>query len=1426
MKVPSKTLITIFSFFLFIGGTYAQTSKNYEPKTEKGKRHFELAKKTELESIVLLKNKDNFLPLSKTKQSKVAVFGNGSFAPTNGSGGSGTVPGPFTNNLFEGLASIGVEYDQSVYDYYNANIKITYGWGVSVKINHNWDVSDSEKWGESRYSNTGWNRNSPIADPELNVDDSMVRSASDYSSDKTAIVYITRGVGTEEMDRFDQPSDWYLNPSEYALLKKITRDFDNVIVVLNISGSIDLSWLDFEWLANDPDYNEGGSITEADAQKFANKIKGLVLTYGSGSYHGLIVAELLYGDADFTGKLADSMTKTYNVQPTKDNFHYKTYADKGLNYKHFNSLNGKDDPIYLYQEDIFTGYRYFDTFAADDVLYPFGYGLSYNEYEFKDMNVDASKSEKVISVSATIKNISKDKSLPAGKEVMEVYVSAPEGKLEQPYQKLLDFDKTKKLDQGENETITLNIPVSDLASYDEDKAAYIIEKGDYIIRVGNSSRNTHIAGVVSVDEEILVEQLSNKLTLNGADPTGKADNKSVYRSLRFSTKAKNPSDPATAGYINPNDRKELKKAKTLSINSDYVDFIDNSSNNTLYITGNAPIDYVANLTAVKYGEISLEDFTAQLTKDELVNLLSGGCGTRGSEQFYSDDRALQINNLSSKDEKRGWVGGAGSSRNIRRLGIPSLTYADGSAGISIAANTANLIGIDRNPGFARAAGIACTWNPELQYQWGNAIGEEMRDINVDIWLAPSINLHRNPLNGRNTEYYSEDPILSGKIALLVAKGVAENGLTVCLKHYAGNDQEWYRRGLHTTASVAQGTNKDAANTITSERAIREITLKPFEIAVKGGDVMCVMSAFNKINGKYCAASGELLTDILRGEWGYQGYVVTDWGDFDEIPHAADEMKAGNDMIMSGFHNRFKIPDQIYNGVVEEYNGEPGTVTLAQLQRNAANVIKTILSSKNAFDSKNQYNLELHISNKLAILTTQLPVAIVGLDYSTIKVNPIIIAGNEGTKKYTISIDDSGDQLPTSLKLNGNGFITGVPTSKEVGIYNLVVKVEDDKANSTTKPVTLVVDNITITSLDLPVARLEMDYETQFEGFKALGGTKPSFEIVTGSLPAGLSLTSDGTINGIPDAIGKFGFAVKVTDSEGHYAVKNYKIKVEDVINVSFTPGTPIINARVNSNININISANRKGFNDAYEYELIGAPAWLKLNSRWYGTSISGIPTEVGVYKFKIQAKIMGSMILIDVPYQITVIEESDEKLDISTSQLPGGEVNKPYSTNITSIGGVGMKSFELAADSDQPDGLTLSSQNGTITWTPAGLDFGYYHLKVKVKDQENTEVIKTLSLYIKGSLTVYPSDNSELKATAGEVFNLKMTVSGGTVESYNYLLSSKSDELPLGMSVKDGVISGTPSKKDVGEYDIIIRISENGGSFSGSEVKYHLIISE
>ncbi|MCB9351113.1 MAG: putative Ig domain-containing protein [Lewinellaceae bacterium] len=302
--------------------------------------------------------------------------------------------------------------------------------------------------------------------------------------------------------------------------------------------------------------------------------------------------------------------------------------------------------------------------------------------------------------------------------------------------------------------------------------------------------------------------------------------------------------------------------------------------------------------------------------------------------------------------------------------------------------------------------------------------------------------------------------------------------------------------------------------------------------------------------------------ILRGEWHYEGFVVTDWGDFDEIPHAADEMRAGNDMIMSGYHTRYKIPDQIYQNVVKSYSGQPHTVSLDQLRRNAAHVLNTILFSRNAFNEDGDYNLEKHIQNKLEVMTTQLPAAIVGMDYAKIKANPIVASGSEGANRYTFSIAAAGDPLPASLSLHGNGFITGIPAPEDMGNYNLLVRVEDDRGNMATKPLELEVANQkekvkdqendeTTKAAPLPVDRgLMLDPPDNSElkatiskafsrRITASGGTVESFSYTLSpkgdALPKGLTF-QDGLISGKPEpgTAGVYAIVVRASEIGGSF----------------------------------------------------------------------------------------------------------------------------------------------------------------------------------------------------------------------------------------------------------------------------------------------------
>lgn len=1021
-KHCKKSLCAVMSTAMLLPST-AMAAVEPQPAYDWQVEHQAHARQLENEAILLLKNKDNLLPLS-VERDKVAVFGTGQLQPPTG-GGSGGATGAFTSTLMDGLNEIHADYYKPLAEYMESKIseEVTESaWGPrsTIVIDHGWDQENEypDEWGENASSGSGWNRTSAVQTPEIKLDDGeikddgMVAAAREYAD--TAIVYLSRSTGVEEMDRnpVPQPGDWYLNASERILLEQVTDKFDHVVLVYTGTAPIDL----------------------AQFEKY--DIDAFLVEYGAGQFHGLAMADILFGKVNPSAKLNDTLTYHYEDHPTSENFGYTSYADKGYDWEGNESKYGsrkfsENDPISAYEEYIYMGYRYFDTFDKG-VAYPFGFGLSYSDFAFTNLDVEANQEEKNFTVSATIQNISEEDIIP-GKEVMEVYVSKPQGDLEQAYQNLVTFAKTEELASGEEQTLELDVSFYDISSYDEELAAYVLEPGEYIIRVGNSSRNTHVAGKISVDEKIIVEQLSNELSMQDV-------NDELYESRRLKY-----ADATPISY--EGEAEEIASAKVVEIDASYVDQKLEAKENPVYTFEELPEDAPTyTFQAVVQGVISLEQFVTQLTDEELAIFLSGGTGATyldadGNRDatidlYASDDPNIGLGKVSTKANV-----GAGTSRAILRLGITSQGYADGGSGTGL-----TIDGVRSNTGWIRPAAQACTWNTEGLYLMGVYQGEEMILNNVDNWLAPSINMHRNPLVGRNQEYWSEDPVLAGKGASALASGVAQSGVSVCLKHFVANDQEWFRRGLYTPTSEAEGTSKASVNVIAPERVLREIYLKPFEMAVKTGDVYNVMSAFNSVNSQACAASPELLTNILRGEWGFEGFVVTDWGDFDDIAISGYEMLAGNDMIMSGTHTRYSIYDELVQC------WEDGIVDRDVMLRNAYNVLNRALNSSLATDPSRHNEV-----GDLAIVTTTLVNACEGEEYSFVKVNPLWANSNFDTLSYTFSLDESSAELPEGMTLAPNGKLSGVPEEGTAGEYALVFKVTDDQGNTATAPLTLTVE---------------------------------------------------------------------------------------------------------------------------------------------------------------------------------------------------------------------------------------------------------------------------------------------------------------------------------------------------------------------------------
>ena len=792
----------------------------------------QLAKQMALEGIVLLKN-DGILPINP--QNKLAVFGKACVTAQFGGSGSGASRGGTMVQFPEAAKAVGLNCTEESFAFYqtwadNQPKGGMFG-GGEKKEGEDGEPFDFMKHIQGlvasgliyelfgRYSG-------PSDEPEVPAELlDTARAATD-----TALLFIDRTAGGEECDR--RVEDYHLLESEKALIEAVTKTFPNVILVINEVSLIDMSWIE--------DYSA---------------IRAVFSMGAAGEQQMPALVDLLSGAATPSGKLGQTMVIKYEDHPSAP--YIKTNKDKPeelLTYEHFglsaaeNGSVGFDKSlITLYGEDIYVGYRYFDTYDVP-VLYPFGFGLSYTTFNIACGAVGYA--ERSVSVPVTVTNTGDTYS---GKEVVQVYVSAPSGKLNQPAQKLVGFAKTRMLAPGDSQTLTVSVPVDDIASYDMDAAAYVLEAGTYQLRVGNCSRGNAIAAKFSVAETIVVEQLSNRL---GMKPCN-ADKVQLLDKAAAQVKC------------------ELAPAFTLTQ-------ADVATQNPAPAAREVVEPAVGStLQDVKDGKVSLQAFVAQMTNEELAVLCNGygpglPFGGMGAQvpPTINDAEGNPIATNTHPNGNMGYVSPA-----IEKYGIKSAFYKDGPTGVGGVAWPTELV-------------LARTWNSELLHDFGLAVGHECDPQNVDSWLAPAINLQRALLCGRNFEYFSEDPILSGNLAAAEVTGVAETGHTTCPKHFACNEQETYRRGK-TSKSI------DAADSVMTERAARELYLKPFEKAIKTGAVHSIMTSFNKINGTFAGGSYDLCTAILRGEWGFEGVVVTDWGDMDVVVDGADAVRAGNDVIMPG-----------------------------------------------------------------------------------------------------------------------------------------------------------------------------------------------------------------------------------------------------------------------------------------------------------------------------------------------------------------------------------------------------------------------------------------------------------------------------------------------------------------------------------------------
>ena len=773
--------------------------------------HRVLARKAAEEGIVLLKNEDHVLPLKKG--SAVALYGAGAGKTIKGGTGSGDVNERENITIFQGMKNAGFQIttEEWIRSYDRIYAEARQAWKNDILSRTGCTGEDVMDF-FTVYSTT----------PFIMPTGESVKKPAEGENTDTAVYVISRIAG-EGSDRKDGAGDYYLKKDEHQMLSDICRFYKDVIVVINAGAQVDLSFMD----------------------EFSN-IKALLVIVQPGMEGGNAFADVVSGKVAPSGKLVDTWAYKYEDYPNSATF----------------SHNNGNVNTEMYEEGIYVGYRYFDTFQIP-VRYGFGFGLSYTDFEIKDNSLTKT-AEGGLRTAVTVTNTGEI----SGKEVVQVYVSLPGGKLEKEARRLVAYRKTSELKPGEKEDLVLEISAERLTSYDETRAVWIMEPGFYGVWVGNSLESAELIGGAALEEEVILTQTANFFPLK--QELNEKSQEAGKTSEREEKIRKTVSD---------------KKLPVVELYADSYDteFVEFRRNSQIY-------------------EKEAMDFVETLSEEELIDLAAG------------DPGKAQGGNLGAAG-----ISVPGSAGETHRCaidkGLASIVLADGPAGLRLMkyyhVDNGQIVSMpfefslegglfyddskelpgERYYQYCTAIPVgtllAQTWDQKLIQEVGAMISTEMDYFGVTLWLAPGMNIHRNPLCGRNFEYYSEDPYVAGTIAAAMTNGVQSNyGCGTTIKHFACNNQEDNRMG---------------ADSVVSERTLREIYLKGFEIAVKESQPLSIMTSYNLINGVHAANNYDLCTEIARNEWGFRGMIMTDWTttEVDDSCTAAGCMRAGNDLVMPG-----------------------------------------------------------------------------------------------------------------------------------------------------------------------------------------------------------------------------------------------------------------------------------------------------------------------------------------------------------------------------------------------------------------------------------------------------------------------------------------------------------------------------------------------
>ncbi len=692
-------------------------------------------------------------------------------------------------------------------------------------------------WSSANVPDEGHWGNWPRHFEEMPLSSQLVDGAAERCD--VAVIVIGRAAG-EDRENVLEPGSYYFTDDERHMCDAVMARFERTVVVVNTGNVMDMSW----------------------TQAYGDRLSALVLAWQSGMESAQALADVLVGASTPSGRLTSTIARRYEDYPSAGNFGDSHHSN--------------------YVEDVYVGYRYFETFAQDAVLFPFGHGLSYTSFSHTDVECNIVESEVRVGVDVTNTG-----SRDSAKDVAQVYFHGPDGALGTPERSLAAFAKTDALAPGDTQRLELRFRVADMASYDDGGvtghgSAWVLQPGRYDFYLGRDVRSAYVIGSHEVEQLEVVAQLEEACA--------------VEPGSRFQRMVRSHGGEGASEL-----RWEDVPVRSVDLRCRILDSLPEALSGIP--THSLTLDDVAR------GAAPLEDFVAQLTPDELEALSRGD---------------IRMNSPLGAPGNAGVLGGV--SQALRAQGVPPVTCTDGPSGIRLSAYAALL---------PCGTALASSWNMDLVRNLAAEHGREMVKKGSDVLLSPGINIQRDPLCGRNFEYFSEDPLITGRTGAAVVSGVQSQGVSACPKHFAANNQE---------------TNRSRSDSRVSERALREIYLKGFEICIREANPHTIMTSYNKINGVWAHYNHELATTILREQWGWDGMVMTDWWmqpsrdpDFPQLWDSGYRVRAQVDVLMPGstLAGLRRGRDHSLLSSLKQPEG----VTLAELQRTAVNVLRFVLRSQ-------------------------------------------------------------------------------------------------------------------------------------------------------------------------------------------------------------------------------------------------------------------------------------------------------------------------------------------------------------------------------------------------------------------------------------------------------------------------------------------------